>query len=377
MEQQLYSGNDSIKNLSKITSLHNAKKVFIVTGKKSYPESGLKSEIDKILSDIDSVRFNDFGTFPTGTDIEKGCTIFRKEKCDFVIGAGGGSAMDIAKAISILNSQELSPSDYLNNSKPLSPRTTPSVMIPTTAGTGSESTKFSVYYINKTKYSLEDESLIPDNVILDPQFTMTLSPYITAVTGLDALCQAIESFWSIHSTKKSREYSKQAIRLCLENIEKCVHNPDIESRSEMLSGSNAAGKAINTAKTTAAHAVSYPLSSYFGIPHGLAVALTIPNFIVFNCRSDKDFNDTRGKKFVGNIMKELLEILGWFSPDHAKIEFTALMKAIGVPTRLSELNINKNDFDTILENGFNPARVINNPVKFTKEDLTEFLEEIF
>ena len=250
-------------------------------------------------------------------------------------------------------------------------------MIPTTAGTGSESARFSVIYINKTKYSLAHNSMLLNFAILDPIFTKNLPPYITACTCMDALCQAIESFWSIYSTEESGAYSKQAIELINSNITKNVNNPDRVSREKMLIASNLAGKAINIAKTTAAHAVSYPLTSYFNVPHGHAVALTLPHFIEFNYDiSLENLQDSRGVKFVKDRMSELFTILKVETADKAKDKIINIMKDINLETRLSKLGINRNNIDVIIENGFNPQRMKNNPKLVSEKDLRNLLEKI-
>ena len=264
---------------------------------------------------------------PTVGDVEKGISCFKSKMCDFVIGIGGGSAIDVAKAVSLLATNNGKPEDFINEPKMLNDRSVPTVIIPTTAGTGSESTHFSVLYIGKTKHSLAHHSMLPDVAILDPVFTKSLSPRITACTGMDALCQGIEAFWSVNSTEESREYSRKAIQLALSNIKSAVNNPDSNSRQNMLFASNFAGRAINIAMTTAAHAVSYPFTSYFNVPHGLAVALTLPYFIEFNYDVSPDtLNDKRGVEFVRNKMDELVEIIGVDTVSQAKEKMCLLME---------------------------------------------------
>jgi alcohol dehydrogenase class IV len=284
--------------------------------------------------------------------------------------------MDIAKSISILATQQGDLEEFIKEKTSLRERQIPSIMIPTTAGTGSESTHFSVIYINKIKYSLADESLLPDFVILDPVFTENLSPYITACTCMDALCQAIESFWSTNSTEESRIYSKQAIELIMPSIIKNVNDPDMISRKKMLIASNLAGKAINIAKTTAAHAVSYPMTSYFNIPHGHAVALTLPYFIDFN--NDiflENLQDSRGVKFVKDRMSELFIILKVKTADKAKDKFLSIMKGINLEIKLSKLGVNKDNIDIIIKNGFNPQRMKNNPKLVSEKDLRILIDK--
>ena len=377
MKQKIYTGYNSYKKIYDILEEFSPKKIFLITGKKSYFLSGAKNLLSKFINKYNYFRFYDFEINPKLKDLINGKNIFNREKCDIIIGVGGGSVMDIAKSISILATEKGDLEEFIKGEIPLKKRQVPSIMIPTTAGTGSESTHFSVIYINKIKYSLAHYSLLPDLVILDPLFTKNLPPYITACTSMDALCQAIESFWSINSTEESRSYSKQAIELVMSYIIKNVNNPDMISRRKMLIASNLAGKAINIAKTTASHSVSYSITSYFNIPHGHAVALTLPYFILFNSDiSLCNLQDSRGIKFVKDRMNKLFDILEVKTADKAKNKIINIMKDINLETKLSKLGINLNNIDIIIKNGFNPQRVKNNPRLVTEKDLRNLLEKI-
>jgi len=377
MKQKIFLGYDSYKKLYGILEKFSPKKIFLVTGKKSYFSSGAKNLLSESINKYNYFRFYDFETNPKLKDLINGINIFNREKCDIIIGVGGGSVMDIAKSISILATQNGDLEEFIKGEISLKERQIPSIMIPTTAGTGSESTHFSVIYINKIKYSLVHYSLLPDFVILDPLFTKNLSPYITACTSMDALCQAIESFWSTNSTEESRTYSKQAIELAMSYIVKNVNNPNTISREKMLIASNLAGKAINIAKTTAAHSVSYPITSYFNVPHGHAVALTLPYFIEFNNDvSLENLQDNRGIEFIKDRMSELFTILKVNTANKAKDKIINIMKKINLETRLSKLGINGNNIDIIIENGFNLQRIKNNPKLFREKDLRILLEKI-
>jgi alcohol dehydrogenase class IV len=376
LKQKIYTGYNSYKKISIILGKFSPKKIFLVTGKKSYFSSGAKNLLSKIINEYGYIRFFDFEINPKIKDIKRGIDLFNKEKCDFVIGIGGGSVIDIAKSISFLTTQKGDLEEFIKEKVPLKRREIPSMVIPTTAGTGSESTHFSVIYLDKTKYSLAHNTLLPDFVILDPVFTENLPPYITACSSMDALCQAIESFWSTNSTEESITYSKQAIELIMPNIIKNVNNPNKVSREKMLIASNLAGKAINIAKTTVAHSVSYPITSYFNIPHGHAVALTLPYFIEFNNGvSLENLQDNRGIKFVKGRMNELFAVLKVKTADKAKVKIINIMKKINLETSLLKLGINRNNIDIIIENGFNPQRTKNNPKIVTEIDLRNLIEK--
>mgnify|MGYP001571226078 CR=1 FL=1 len=152
--------------------------------------------------------------------------------------------------------------------------------IPTTAGTGSEVTKFAVFIKNGEKITFENNDLIPNNYELDASRILTLSPLHTLSSGLDALCQGIESYWSPRATNESRHYARLAFRTASKNLLSSYENPENEYlRMKMLYAANYSGRAINITRTSVCHAISYPLTIHYGIPHGIACAWTMPYFI--------------------------------------------------------------------------------------------------
>ena len=374
-----YIGYDSIQELKEILKNNNFKKIFLVTGRKSFEQDEIKQVILKLLDGFDYYHFDDFTPNPNIIDIKKGLDIIKQENFDVIVAIGGGSVLDMAKSISIFSKNDEPPEKIIKKEVEITQKGIPLVRIPTTAGSGSEATHFAVVYIGKTKYSLANKKfMMPDFVIVDPQFTLTLPKKITAYTGMDALTQAIESFWNIYSTEESKNYSKKAIELIISNIVKSVHQPTRESRYNMAIAANYAGKAINITKTTACHAISYPMTSYFNVPHGHAVALTLPSMIVFNSEvNQNDVLDPRGVSFVKSKMNRLVSIIGASDFQDAKEKIMYIMKQINLETKLSELGINSSeDIDIIVKNGFTPNRVKNNPRLLTEIQLRKMLEEI-
>jgi len=156
----------------------------------------------------------------------------------------------------------------------------PHKAIPTTAGTGSEVTKFAVLTVSGKKFSLEDNKLIPTEYELRPELITSLPAEHTIASGLDALCHAVESWWSPRATRESKLYAKKAIHGITGNLYESVKNPDNEFlRMKMLESANDAGRAFNITKTSICHAISYPLTIKYGIPHGIACAMTLPTFM--------------------------------------------------------------------------------------------------
>ncbi len=375
--QKEFFGVGAIQNLEKLLKEYNPKKIFLVCGKKSFYLSGASEKIKPLIKHIPHIVFNPTPN-PKIEEIKRGIALFRNFKPDLIIAVGGGSVIDSAKSINTLAFQNDDPLLYIKGQKEVKNQGKPLIAIPTTAGTGSEATKFATIYINKKKYSLETEKNIPDAAIVDPTFTYSLNPYLTACNGLDALCQGIESYWSTNSNEKSRDYAKKAIKLAFNHIEKAVKDPDRKARLAMAEAANLSGKAINITKTTACHSVSYPLTSYFGIPHGHAVALTVPSFLEFNSEvREEDCNDKRGVKFVRKRLNEIFSILTVKNGKEAKERFEALLGNILEKTKLRDFNISKEDLELLLKESFTPSRMNNNPRKVTRENLKKILENIW
>ncbi|MFW9942964.1 MAG: phosphonoacetaldehyde reductase [Candidatus Thorarchaeota archaeon] len=374
-----FIGNGAIKNLQKILLENNYKNIFLITG-----NSPLELEnIDKILRLIkDSCQFfhyNDIAPTPNVEGVEKALNLFNKGHFDLIVAMGGGSVLDIGKSVSVFSANKGKIEDFLLKNRDIEKKGPPFVLIPTTAGTGSEATHFAVIFIKKTKYSLASDKYIPaDYVIVDPELTYSLPKRVTAYTGMDALSQAIESYWNIYSTTDSKKYARKAIKLIMNNLLKAVHNPDKKSRYNMAIAANYAGKAINITKTTACHAISYPITSYFKVPHGQAVALTLPSMIVFNSEvNNNDVLDIRGCNYVKETMRELITLIGTSTFVEAKDKLTEIIKNIGLESTLSKLGIKtQEEIEILIKNGFNPERVKNNPRLLTETHLRKILEEI-
>ena len=220
----------------------------------------------------------------------KGIKLFKSERCDCCIAVGGGSIIDMAKLVISFVDEDVDKVSEKIVTNNIHSREIPLCVIPTTAGSGSESTHFAVVYIDNQKYSVAHESILPDLVNLNPNLSYTLDPYLKAITGLDALSQSIESFWSKKSTAQSRIYSSKAIDLLWNNLKQSVLENNYEAHQKVVQGSYLAGKAINIAKTTAAHAFSYFFTTHHNIRHGHAVSLTIGKIYQFN-KSHVQYSD--------------------------------------------------------------------------------------
>ena len=377
MRQKEYIGCDSIKYLKQILSKRAPGKIFLVTGRHSFQVSGAKNILDPLIEGFSIERFPYGGPNPKVEDIECGIEIYKTQKPDVVIAVGGGSVIDTAKLINIFASTDVKPKDWLAGKRPEVKKNVILIAIPSTAGSGSEATHFAVLYIGKEKYSIEHESMLPDIAFVDPVFTMNLPPYITASAAMDALSQAIESYWSIHSTEESKKFSAEAMRLVSANIINAVNAPAPDNRLAMAKGAHLSGKAIRLTRTTAVHAISYPMTSYFGIPHGHACGLILPGMMQYiSGVTENDLMDQRGRQYVIKTLKEIAFFLGETNYKHAPKRLETLLKKIGLETNFNTLGIkSKDDIETILMHSFNPARVNNNPRKLNKRVLRNLLNK--
>ncbi|HBA36485.1 TPA: alcohol dehydrogenase [Candidatus Falkowbacteria bacterium] len=375
--QKNYIGLGAIKNLDKYLGHNKVKKIFLVSGKMAYKLCGAEKLLRPVFEKYSVFNFTGFSSNPNLVDIKRGLKLFKKYNPDLVIAIGGGSAIDVAKTINILAAQGASPKDYILKKKKIKEPGKKLVAIPTTAGTGSEATQFSVIYIGKHKYSLKHPYILPDCAIIDPQFTLSLDKKIAAATGADALSQALESYWSVKSTPESKKYAAQAIKLILKNFQKAVKHSNRSAKLAMSRAANLSGRAINISETTACHAISYPITSYFGVPHGQAVALTLGSMLVYNSQvGTEDIMDKRGIEYVKRTIRDLIGLFGVSDVHGAKNKIHRLLKNVGLETKLSALGISNKDIRVIIKNGFNHDRMKNNPRRLTKENFLNILNDL-
>ena len=339
----------AIENLSKIVKLENAQNVLVFRGKNSY--ENIKPIIEQQLNGINIQYYSDFSTNPKDEEVKIAINKISNDY-DLILAIGGGSVIDFAKAYKW----------QIKSTKKL-------VAIPTTAGTGSEATQFAVLYVDGIKTSLDNPKILPNYAIIDSQFVENNPKYLKACTAMDAYCHAIESYWAVKSTPISREYAKEAILLCKDNIVGYVNSNDKNFAEKMMLAANLAGKAINISRTTAAHALSYTITSKYGIPHGHAVALFVGDLFICNSTIiENNCNDARGIEFLQNRIKDLLEFLELENANSFKSYWTHLLATLDVECDFNKLGISdKQD----IVNSVNLERLSNNP-KDLKNDLFAF-----
>jgi alcohol dehydrogenase class IV len=242
----------------------------------------------------------------------------------------------------------------------------PLIAIPTTAGTGSESTKHAVIYYEGKKQSISHPSIVPDIAILEPSSLKTLPVYQKKCTMLDALCQGIESWWSVNSNDESIGYSKKAVQMIIDNWKAYIFDNTDEAAVKIMEAANYAGRAINITATTAAHAMSYKITSMYNLPHGHAVAVCMPEVWGYMLDHTDDCIDSRGADYLRNTLSDISEM---FSLDSFKQLMTDLAMEYPVST-------NKDADVNLLTESVNPVRLKNNPVALESKVLHEMYERI-
>ncbi len=378
--QEVIKTTSFLDSLNEIIKTNNYSRVFIFTG--SIGHKILKE--NSIDDNLNYYIYTDFENDPVLNDVYKAIKLLSNFKPDLVIAIGGGSTIDIAKQVNYLSSnydinkmsQDSLAKHIINKDLLFEKKSYPMIVIPTTAGTGSEATQFSVIYINKIKHSIDNQCLLPEQIILDPQLLVDMKPKLIATTTMDALAQSIESLWSIKSNEKSTEYATNALLIIKKNIKKVAKGyPDINTILELMDAAHFAGKAINITRTTAPHAISYPLSMYLKIPHGHAVALTLPSFFIINSSLENfKINDSRGKIYLKKRMEHIFELFLYkgATAKECQNEFYNLMGILNLETDLNKFKIKNIGIKNILDD-INQDRLANNPVSVSNEDLNKIL----
>ncbi len=352
-EQSIILSNDFIKSIKKIIMPEN--KLFIVCSKR------VAENIKKEFTDFEHSFFTDFSPNPKYEEIKKGVELFNSKNCNVIISVGGGSAIDVAKCIklfSVLNNEY----DFLENKFNYS--NIKHITVPTTAGSGSESTQFAVIYLNEKKLSIDNACILPDYAVLCPDVLATLPDYHKKSTLLDSLCQAIESFWSKGTTDESRKYSKQCISLILENYRDYLYG-NADCYKNIMLASNYSGKSINITRTTSAHSMSYKLTTKYGISHGHAVALCIIPVWKLLLKKSTDNKDLR------NVLTMLADFFGTDDILSSVNIVADMIESFNLP----KINICSADID-MLARSVNISRLQNNPIMFDYNELFKLYDEI-
>ena len=309
---------------------------------------------------IKIVKFSDFTPNPIYDSVVEGVSVFNREGCGAIIAVGGGSTMDVAKCIKLFSNMDPS-RNYLKQD--IKGNDIPYLAVPTTAGTGSEATRFAAIYYNGAKQSVTHDSIIPKTVLMDSSLLKTLPRYQRKATMLDALCHAIESLWSVNSTDESKAYAKEAIHLILDNMDGYLANDDI-SNVEMLVAANKAGKAINISQTTAGHAMCYKITSLYGLSHGHAAMLCVKSLFPWMLENMDKCIDPRGENYLRSVMDEIALAFGYKDPKQVSDFLNDLYDRLNMSTpSASEEEI------SLLSSSVNADRLKNHPILLDRNSI--------
>jgi alcohol dehydrogenase class IV len=366
---RIIAGPGSLSTIQEIPATYGAQKVLIITDQGVW-NAGL---IEKPKNILESAGFrvaviHDTPPEPTVGQVTK---LFRQAKNlggEMIIGIGGGSAMDVAKLVSVLLTNDVSLEQLLGKAE-IAVRGIPTLMVPTTAGTGSEVTQNAIVLVpeEQVKIGIVNSKLVPDCVILDPILTLSLPPAITATTGLDALAHAIECYTSKKANPFSDTFALKAISLISNNLRRAYRNgQDIEARHGMLLGAMFGGICIATSSTTAVHALAYPLGGKYRMSHGLSNAVLLPHIMQFNLDAAED-------RFQDIAVAMGLDVAGLTTRQAAEkmIEnLYALNKDLNIPSGIAAQGVTEADLDGLVEAASKVTRLLeNNPKPLAKSDM--------
>lgn len=348
--------------------LADKKKVLLVCDSSIQFLDKFNKKLEEITTPM--VRFSEFQPNPLYESVVNGVKLLRNEECDSIIAVGGGSAMDVAKCIKAYCKMDGDGENGGFLKQEIRPNDIPFLAMPTTAGTGSEATRYAVIYYGGKKQSVTSESFIPETVLMDPDCLKTLPLYQKKATMCDALCHAIESFWSVNSTEESREYSKEAIQGVIENMDGYLNNTE-KGRKGMLLAANMAGKAINITQTTAGHAMCYKITSLFGIAHGHAAMLCDRILYSWMIQNTDKCIDPRGEEFIQGILNEIGQAMGCKNAQTGADKLRELFSKL-------ELDIPKATKEQYeeLKTSVNPVRLKNHPIRLDEDSIDRLYHDI-
>lgn len=366
---------NGIAQLPAILKEVGCEKLFLVVDS-SYPFLNIKDAIEA-LPVKERVMFSDFTPNPLYEQVCNGIEVLKSSNSDTILAVGGGSAIDVAKCIKLAvlanegNAAIIPP--LVSTRVACDGAKLPFIAIPTTAGTGSESTHNAVMYYEGAKQTVTNDGVLPDYAVLEPSVLKTLPLYQKKCTMMDALCQGIESWWSVNSTEESYEYSCKAIELIMANWRKYIFENDDEAAKQIMLAANYGGRAINITQTTAAHAFSYKITSIYKLPHGHAVAVCLPEIWEYMLGNIDKCIDVRGQEYLADIFNQIAFAMGCDSPLKAIGVFREMMVEMELKNPVA---VNREEDLEALSTSVNPVRLKNNPIGLDVKTIHSIYEKI-
>jgi len=371
MDQKIITPGENYKGLDAWIKENGAKIILMVCDGSILYQKEFNAHLEEIeKTGVEIIGFRDFQPNPIYENVQAGVKVFREEGCDAIIAVGGGSAMDVAKCIKLYSNL---PGEGENGSwltAEYAENNIPFLAMPTTAGTGSEATRYAVIYYDGKKQSVTSESFIPGTVLMDSNTLITLPPYQKKATMCDALCHAIESYWSVNSTEESKEYSKAAIQGVMEHMDGYLANTE-EGRAGMLRAANTAGKAINITQTTAGHAMCYKITSLFRSAHGHAAILCDRVLFAWMVKNTDKCIDPRGEEYLKKTLDEIGKAMGCEDGAAGAVKLVEIFNKLEleVPAATAE------KYEE-LKTSVNPVRLKNHPIALDVDIIDALYHEI-
>ncbi|MFH1379107.1 MAG: iron-containing alcohol dehydrogenase [bacterium] len=366
---KIYFGTGISRQISDIIRQLPVKNIFIVTGTNIRSKTPI---LHGIIKQLRGYRLSIFSEVVSNPDIYQVAQCMRRivqTKAQCVIGLGGGSVLDLAKAAALLISNPGRPEEYFLSGKEIHHTGLPVVAIPTTAGTSSEITPFSVITFpeRKSKITLNHNLLYPVYALVDPLLCIYAPRMVSASSGLDVLSHAFEAYWNKRSTPFTDLYAVEAIRIVFKKLVtacKGIGKKRSHAVEQMCLAALYAGFSFSQTKTTGPHAVSYPLTTLFGIPHGLACSLTLAEFYRFNMRA------------LMNKNKSLMQPVNAKTPRAIARSITRLISDVGFKTKLRDYGITKSNIPAIIRHAYLPAKFKHNPCRINRQNLRSIITNI-
>lgn len=371
----ILAGLGSLERLGEEAKAFEANKALLVTDK-GVIESGVAEKVQTLLKK-EAITIDVFDKVVSDPDI--GCAeacieMTKKGKYGLILGVGGGSSMDIASVASVMCTNPGTVHDYLGINLVKNPGI-PTILIPTTAGTGAEATPNAILtdVDAKLKKAVVSPYILPRVAIVDPLLTVSMPPTVTSSSGIDALTHAIETYTSNNATILSELFSKEAIIMIGRSLRTAVANGnDLQARLDMSIGSLYAGIAITNAGVTAVHALAYPLGGQFNVAHGIANGLLLPYVMEFNVLGNIP-------KFaqIAHFLDQKVDHLPLLEQAyHAAKTVKAIYRDLKIPQSLTELKIPKEAIPDMAKAAMNVTRLMtNNPREMTVENVQDIYEK--
>ena len=365
--QEIVFGVGALSRLPELLGKLGSDNVLVVSDR-SLEKIGMVDESLRIVreSGIQAQTFLDILPNPTVDMVNAAVEAYRSAGATSIVALGGGSPMDVAKAVGVLATYGGSITQYEGAHKVPGP-IVPMIAIPTTAGTGSEVTAFSVITDTARSYKLTVFSyeLLPRYALLDPNMITSVPPSVAAACGVDALIHALEAYVSLGASPFSDAMAEKAMALIGGNIRRFVANRrDIEAASAMMSGSMFAGIAFAWARLGNVHAMSHPVSAYFGVAHGIANAILLPVVVEYNALADKGRYEV-----IYNYIREKKEPATDFTPQMLADELRSLNRQLGIPESLSAVGVTEDKIPAMAEDAMKSGNIAVNPRQTTLRDV--------